>query len=79
MPNDPSVFSIDIGSDIIEKKFVRFIQPEALPVNAIKMELELFVKAIIEKTDIPVTFTDGYNAVHVAHQIMNKIEKNYLS
>lgn len=79
VPNDPSVFSIDIGSDIIEKKFVRFMQPEALPVNAIKMELELFVKAIIEKIDIPVTFTDGYNAVHVAHQIMNKIEKNYLS
>jgi predicted dehydrogenase len=76
--DDPTVFSFDIGEQA-EKKYVKFLQPDIPQVNSIKLELELFAKSIIENTDPPVTFTDGYNALHVAHQIMHKIEKSYLS
>lgn len=76
--DDPSIFSFDIGEEA-EKKYVKFLQPEIPQVNAIKMELELFAQAIINNTEPEVSFTDGYNALHVAHQIMHKIEKNYLS
>lgn len=75
---DPTVFSFDLGKEV-EKKFVKFLQPDIPQVNAIKMELELFAKSINENSEPEVTFTDGYNALHVAHQIMHKIEKNYLS
>ena len=43
--------------------------------NAIKVELELFLKAIETNTDVPVTFEDGYNALKVATEISKKIEK----
>jgi predicted dehydrogenase len=76
--DDPTVFSFDTGEEA-ERKFVKFLQPDIPQVNAIKLELELFAKSIIENTEPEVTFTDGYNALHVAHQIMHKIEKNYLS
>jgi predicted dehydrogenase len=76
--NDPTVFSFDIGEQS-EKKYVKFLQPEIPTINAIKMELELFAKSILNNTEPEVTFTDGYNALHIAHQIMHKIEKSYLS
>jgi hypothetical protein len=41
--------------------------------NAIKMELEAFKDAIINKTDTPVTIFDGFGAMEVAHQILEKI------
>jgi hypothetical protein len=55
---------------------VKLERPEIVPVNAIKMELELFAKAIINDTETPVTIEDGYRALQVAHMILHKIEKN---
>jgi hypothetical protein len=37
------------------------------------MELELFHEAIIQKKDPPVTVLEGYNAMKVAYQILNKL------
>lgn len=51
-------------------------KPEVVPVNAIKMELELFASAILNDTETPVTIDDGYRALQVAHMILHKIEKN---
>jgi len=75
--NDEDAFTIDINTgDSSKKKAVRMSKPEIIPVNAIKMELALFAKAIINDTETPVTIEDGYRALQVAHMILNKIEKN---
>jgi hypothetical protein len=42
-------------------------------VNAIKKELEEFVKAIQNNTPTIVSEIDGYRAMEVAHQILQKI------
>jgi predicted dehydrogenase len=76
--NDEGVFAIDTGKDE-EKLYVKFAQPPMPEVNSIKMELELFAKAILEETEPKVTLMDGYNALYVAQQVLHKIEKNYLS
>ena len=49
------------------------IDQEKKDVNAIKMELELFHKSITQNKPVPVSVLDGYNAMHVAHQILDKI------
>jgi hypothetical protein len=37
------------------------------------MELEAFKDAIINNTETPVTIIDGFSALDVAHQILEKI------
>jgi predicted dehydrogenase len=76
--DDPSVFAIDTAVDN-EKLFVQYARPDPPEVNSIKMELELFAKSILEESEPKVTLLDGYNALHVAHQVLHKIEKNYLT
>jgi predicted dehydrogenase len=56
-----------------EVKYVQFEMPEVSEVNAIKMELELFLEAIENNTETPVTVADGFNAMKVAYQILYKI------
>jgi predicted dehydrogenase len=70
------VFCIDSGN---EKLYVKYAHPDLPEVNSIRYELELFAKSIFEETEPKVTLMDGYNAMNVAHQILHKIEKNYLS
>ena len=75
-PGDDSL-TIEINTgDASKKRAVKLERPEIVPVNAIKMELELFAKAIINDTETPVTIEDGYRALQVAHMILHKIEKN---
>ncbi len=77
--NESDALTIEINTGTsFKKKVVKMERPEIAPVNSIKMELELFAKAILEDTETPVTIDDGYHALHVAHQILNKIEKNSL-
>jgi len=76
--NEEGVFAIETGTPD-EKLYVKYAQPVPPEVNSIKMELELFAKCILEETEPRVSLTDGYNAMHVAHQILSKIEKSYLS
>ena len=39
------------------------------------MELETFKNAIINNTETPVTILDGFAAMEVAHQILEKINQ----
>jgi predicted dehydrogenase len=78
-PNDDSMaFEIETGPDG-EKKVVNFETPKVEDINSIKMELELFHDCIVNETEPKVTLLDGYNALHVAHRILEKIEKNNIA
>ncbi len=62
---------IGIGN---KRKRLVYEQPEVKDVNALKYELELFVKSIIHKTNPVVSGFDGLRALKVAETIMRKIE-----
>lgn len=57
-------------------KLIQIKTPKAEPSNAIKMELELFAKSIRENTRPIVSIKDGFNALKLAHQIIEEIEKS---
>ena len=71
-PGDTSVFTFDIETNS-GKKTIAIANPVIQDGNAIKMELEAFAKAVIQNTDTPVNVLDGYRAMDVAHQILDKI------
>ena len=71
---DAEALEIDLGNGQI--KLIHYEEPEVAPVNAIKMELELFRDAIVNNTEPPVTLSDGHRALSVAYQILEKIEKS---
>jgi predicted dehydrogenase len=64
-------FEIDLPDNT--KKYITYETAEKKDVNAIQLELELFHKAITQNKPVPVSVLDGYNAMHVAHQILDKI------
>jgi predicted dehydrogenase len=72
---NPFSLEINTGKDS-DTKFITFDRPEILPINSIKMELELFIEAILHDKETPVTLMDGCNAMDVAYQILDRIEKN---
>ncbi|MBL0181930.1 MAG: Gfo/Idh/MocA family oxidoreductase [Chitinophagaceae bacterium] len=71
-PGDKNVFTFDIDTNN-GKKTIAIANPVVEDVNAIKMELEQFRDAIINNTDTPVSVVDGFRAMEVAHQILEKI------
>ncbi len=73
-PGDKNVFTFDIETNN-GKKTIAVANPLVQEGNAIKAELEAFVKAILGNTETPVTVVDGYRAMDVAHQILDKINK----
>lgn len=77
-PGDKNVFTFDIETNS-GKKTIAIANPAVQEVNAIKMELEEFRDAIINNTDTPVSVVDGFRAMEVAHQILEKIGKGNLS
>ena len=77
-PEDKHVFTFDIETNN-GKKTIAIANPIIAVGNAIKMELEAFVNAIIQGTDTPVTILDGFRAMDVAHQILEKINNQQLS
>jgi predicted dehydrogenase len=74
-PGDKHVFTFDIETNT-GKKTIAISNPDVQDGNAIKMELEAFVQAITGNTQTPVTVFDGYAAMEVAHQILDKIRNN---
>ncbi len=72
----PSPFGLQLETGNNEKKVIKFETPAIADSNAIQMELELFSQSILNHTEPPVTLLDGYNALKVAYEILNKIEKN---
>ncbi|MEY2918237.1 MAG: hypothetical protein RIS73_1951, partial [Bacteroidota bacterium] len=71
-PNDTNVFTFDIETNS-GKKTIAIASPNVPEVNAIKRELEEFRNAILNNTDTPVSVVDGFRAMEVAHQILEKI------
>jgi predicted dehydrogenase len=65
----------EIGIGEKRKRLV-YEQPEIKEVNALKYELELFVKSILYKTHPVVSGMDGLRALKVAEIIMKKIEES---
>lgn len=68
-------FTFDIETTQGKKK-VSLSSPKIKDNNAIKMELESFATAIKNNYQTPVTEIDGYRAMEVAHQILEKISRN---
>lgn len=71
-PNDTGVFSFDIDTQN-GKKTIAIATPSIEPLNAIKLELQAFVDAINHNTPTIVSEIDGFLAMEVAHQILEKI------
>lgn len=71
-PGDKSVFTFDIETNN-GKKTIAVANPIVQDGNAILMELEAFKNAIINNSETPVTIIDGFRAMEVAHQILEKI------
>lgn len=59
-------------------KKINFEEPAAEPVNAIQMELETFADSIRNDTPTYVTIEDGYRALEVAYQVLERIEQNQI-
>ncbi len=70
---DPLSVTIDLGEGKGQKE-IYFEKPDVAPNNAIKEELMAFAKSIIYNTNTAVTIHDGYNALDVAHQIIEKLD-----
>jgi predicted dehydrogenase len=70
---------LDITIDLGNGKGTKVIYFDNLKVeesNAIKMELELFIQSILNDTPTSVPAEDGYLALQVAHQVMEKINSS---
>jgi predicted dehydrogenase len=74
-PNDENVFVFDIDTPN-GVKTIAISNPEIQEVNAIKKELEEFVLAIKNNKQPIVNEIDGFRAMEVAHQILQKINHN---
>lgn len=72
---DENVFAFDIETPG-GTKTIAIASPEVPAVNAIKKELEAFVEAIRINKPPVVNEIDGYRAMEVAHQILQKINYN---
>jgi predicted dehydrogenase len=71
-PEDKNVFSFDIDTPN-GKKSIAIATPEIAALNAIKLELTSFVDAILNNKPTVVSEIDGFLAMEVAHQILDKI------
>ena len=72
-PTDVDVFSFDVDTPDGNKKTIAVANPNIAEGNAIKLELQSFLDAIVNNTPTTVSEMDGYLAMEVAHQILAKI------
>jgi predicted dehydrogenase len=72
---DQNVFAFDIETPN-GTKTIAIANPEVPQTNAIRQELDAFVAAIKNDTQPIVNEIDGYRAMEVAHQILQKINYN---
>ncbi len=71
-PTDTNVFAFDLDTPK-GKKTIAIANPDIKENNAIKMELESFVHSILTNKQTAVSEVDGFLAMEVAHQILEKI------
>lgn len=77
-PQDLDVFAFDIETPN-GKKTIALSNPSVPEVNAIKLELEKFCEAILSNTPTRVSEVDGFRAMDIAHQILQKIKHNTIN
>ena len=63
---------IDLGEK--GKKQIYFESPEIDETNALKNELESFIRCILSDTTPAITLEDGYHALKVAHSVAEKLK-----
>ncbi len=73
---DENSFSFDLDTPDGGKKTIAVADLPIPEVNAIKKELEHFRDSILNNTPTAVSELDGFRAMDVAHQILNKIKSN---
>ncbi len=76
--DDPKVGELDnlVPLDTPKgKKMLHIDMPKIESINAIKMELETLVDCILNDTHPKVTIEEGYRALRIAHQIIDRIEE----
>ncbi|MCX6291788.1 MAG: Gfo/Idh/MocA family oxidoreductase [Bacteroidetes bacterium] len=71
----PLDVTIDLGKGKGLKQ-IYFDQPKVEESNAIKMELELFIRSVLNNTPTAVPVEEGYLALHTAHQVMEKLNSS---
>ncbi|HRY32158.1 MAG TPA: Gfo/Idh/MocA family oxidoreductase [Bacteroidales bacterium] len=69
---DPLAIVIDLGADKGSRQ-ISIEHPPIQTLNAIQTELEYFAASIIHDTTPAVTIQDGYHALDIAHQILEKL------
>ncbi len=74
-PSDKNVFTFDIETNT-GKKTIAIAAPLIKENNALKMELQSFIDAVLNNQPTVVTEIDGYRAMEVAHLILDKINRN---
>ncbi|MEO6637157.1 MAG: Gfo/Idh/MocA family oxidoreductase [Ginsengibacter sp.] len=77
-PSDKNVFTFDIETNT-GTKTIAIAAPVIKENNAIKLELESFVDAIINNKTTVVSEIDGLRAMEVAHLILDKINRNQVN
>jgi predicted dehydrogenase len=71
-------FSFDIET-MNGTKSILVRNPEVPDINAIRMELEKFTESVLQNKPTLVSELDGYRAMDVAHQILQKIKYNSIN
>jgi predicted dehydrogenase len=74
---DPFAITMDPGNGKSIRE-IKFDKPDVRPSNAIGEELASLAKAIRNNTDPEVTAEDGYQALAVAHKIIEQIERKVM-
>jgi len=69
-------FEIETRSGI---KSILVRNPDVPDINAIRMELEKFTESILQNKPTLVSELDGYRAMDIAHQILQKIKYNSIN
>jgi len=72
---DLDAFTFDLDTPT-GKRTIAILNPQIPEVNAIKLELEKFRESIVEDKPTIVSEVDGFRAMDVAHQILQKIKNN---
>lgn len=70
---DPFAVTVDLGEGKGHKEII-FDRPEIEAGNAIRDELGSFAQSIMSNEDPVVTLEDGYQALDVAHRVLEKIQ-----
>jgi predicted dehydrogenase len=75
---NPDAFTFDIETNAGVKS-ISIRNPEVPDINAIRMELEKFTESVLQNKPTVVSEMDGYRAMDVAHQILQKIKYNSIN